>query len=284
MKLKYIFHWGEFMLTTKQLKDIEVLQRNCEINDNIQLKLNWDMLKSRGDNKLDFFHYENDELVAFLGLYPFGSTVEICGMVKPYERRKGYFSKLFKEGIDFARLQGFQTILLNAPAGSEEAKAFLKSNKAVYSFSEHQMKWEQTELEDVTGFRLRIAEQRDLPLRIRLNVDSFGLDEKSSLEIENRVDNEEDNSVYIIDVQEESVGKIRVKVENQEAWIYGFSILPHFRGNGIGRKVLQHIVKTYSQQGCSLHLEVETENAHALNLYKSIGFQIVHAQDYYTYK
>jgi len=284
MKLKYIFHWGEFMLTTKQLKDIEILQRNCEINDNIQLKLNSDMLKDRGDNNFDFFHYENDELVAFLGLYPFGSTVEICGMVKPNERRKGYFSRLFKEGIDLARLQGFQTILLNAPAGSEEAKAFLKSNNAVYNFSEHQMKWEQTELEDVIGFGLRIAEQRDLPLRIRLNVEAFGLDEKSSLEIENRVDNEEDNSIFIIDVQEESVGKIRVKVENQEAWIYGFSILPHFRGKGIGRKVLQHIVKTYSQKGCSLHLEVETENAHALNLYKSIGFHIVHAQDYYTHK
>ena len=31
-----------------------------------------------------------------------------------------------------------------------------------------------------------------------------------------------DNSVYIIDTHEESVGKIRVKVEDDEAWIYGF--------------------------------------------------------------
>lgn len=272
------------MLTTKQLKDIEALQKECEIHDNIQLKLNWDMLKNRSDNNYDFLLYDNDELIAFLGLYPFGTTVEICGMVKPRERRKYHFSKLFEQAIALAKLQEFHKILLNAPARSEEAKGFLKENKAVYSFSEHQMKWEQTELEEVHGFNLRLAEVGDLPLRIRLNVEAFGLNEQSSLEIENRVDLEKDNSVYIIDVQGESVGKIRVKVEDNEAWIYGFSILPHFRRKGIGRKVLQHIVKKYSTEGNTVHLEVETENAHALNLYQSMGFQIVHAQDYYTLK
>ena len=116
-------------------------------------------------------------------------------------------------------------------------------------------------------------------------MESFGLDEKSSSR--NRKQSgplEMDNSVYIIDIHEQSVGKIRVKVEDEEAWIYGFSLLPHFRGKGIGRKVLQSIVKKYASQGNSLHLEVETENMHALSLYESIGFQIVHAQDYYTYK
>lgn len=272
------------MLTTKQLNDIESLQKECELHDQIQLKLNWDMLKTRTDNHYDFLVYEKDELIAFLGLYPFGTTVEVCGMVKPQERRKHHFSKQFEKAMAVARLQGFHKILLNAPAGSDEAKAFLKTNDAIYSFSEHQMKWEQKNLAEVSGVTLRVAEQKDLPLRIKLNIESFGLDEESSVEIENRVDLEMDNSVYIIDVQEESVGKIRVKVEDNEAWIYGFSILPHFRGQGIGRKVLQYIVKKYATQGHTLHLEVETENEHALGLYNSIGFQIVHAQDYYTYK
>ena len=272
------------MLTTKQLNDIESLQKECEIHDNLQLKLNWDMLKTRTDNTYDLLLYDKDELIAFLGLYPFGTTVEICGMVKPSERRKHHFSKLFEQAIAVARLKGFHKILLNAPASAEEAKAFLKVNNAVYSVSEHQMKWEQTELGEAQGFNLRLAEPKDLPLRIQLNIESFGLDEESSLEIENRVDLEMDNSVYIIDVPEGSIGKIRVKVEDNEAWIYGFSILPHFRGKGVGRKVLQYVVKKYASQGNSLHLEVETENAHALNLYKSIGFQIVHAQDYYIFK
>jgi hypothetical protein len=75
------------MLTTQQLQDIEQLQKECETHDHLQLKLNWDMLRNRESNQLDILHYENDELVAFLGLYAFGSTVEVCGMVKPCERR-----------------------------------------------------------------------------------------------------------------------------------------------------------------------------------------------------
>lgn len=271
------------MLTTKQLKDIEALQKECESHDYIQLKLNWDMLKTRSDNKYDFLLYEHDELIAFIGLYPFGTTVEICGMVKPRERRKHHFTQLFEQAIALAKLQGFHKILLNAPAGSNEAKEFLGQKEAIYSFSEYQMEWQQTYLNEVQGFNLRLAEQKDLPLRIQLNIEAFGLDEKSAYEVENRVDTEIENSVYIIDVLGESVGKIRVKVEDNEAWIYGFSILSNFRGNGIGRKVLQHIIHKYSTQGCSVHLEVETENTHALKLYESIGFKVVHAQDYYTY-
>ena len=101
------------------------------------------MLKTRSDDHYDFFLYDNDVLIAFLGLYPFGTTVEVCGMVKPTERRKHHFSKLFEEAMAVAKLQGFHKILLNAPAGSDEAKLFLKHYRAVYSFSEHQMKWKQ---------------------------------------------------------------------------------------------------------------------------------------------
>lgn len=32
------------------------------------------------------------------------------------------------------------------------------------------------------------------------------------------------------------------------------------------------------------HDGVETKNAHALRLYESVGFKVVHAQDYYVYE
>lgn len=50
------------MLNTQQLQDIERLQKECEVHDHLQLKLNWEMLRKRESNKLDFLHYENDEI------------------------------------------------------------------------------------------------------------------------------------------------------------------------------------------------------------------------------
>ncbi|WP_342601259.1 GNAT family N-acetyltransferase [Psychrobacillus sp. FSL H8-0483] len=271
------------MLTTKQLLDIETLQKECEAYDHLQLKLNWEMFRNRVTDQLDFLHYENDELVAFLGLYAFGSTVEVCGMVKPSERRKKHFSRLFQLGMATAKEMNFKKILLNAPASSTEAQAFLTKHGAIYGFSEHQMKWEEKTLEEVNGFTLRQANTDDLDMRVRLSVEAFGLSNEDALAMESRIDGDEDTDMFMIDGNKETVGKIRVKRENGEAWIYGFSILPTHQGKGIGRKVLAKVVKEQSESGHSVHLEVETKNAHALRLYESIGFQVVHAQDYYTY-
>ncbi|WP_391122836.1 GNAT family N-acetyltransferase [Psychrobacillus sp. L3] len=271
------------MLTSKQLLDIETLQKECETFDHIQLKLNWEMLRNRETDQLDFLHYEDDELVAFLGLYAFGSTVEVSGMVKPSERRKSQFSRLFQQGMATAKQKGFKRILLNAPASSSEAKAFLTKNGAIYGFSEHQMKWKEKHLEEAEGFTLRHASIADLDMRVRLSVEAFGLTKEDALTMESRIDGDEDTDMFMIDVNKETVGKIRVKRENGEAWIYGFSILPTHQGKGIGRKVLKRVVKVQSESGHSVHLEVETLNAQALGLYESIGFQVVHAQDYYAY-
>lgn len=272
------------MLTTKQLQDIEALQKECEAFDKLQLKLNWEMLRRRDSDQTDFFYDHEDELIAFLGIYPFGSVAEVCGMVKPSERRKGHFHQLFSEAMDVCENGGYKKILLNAPASSQAAKAFLNKQGATYAFTEHQMQWEEKELAEVSGFTLRQADEKDIAMRVRLDVEGFGIDEESATANEGRIDNDEDTDMLMIEVDEEVIGKIRVKREDGEAWIYGFSILPAHQGRGIGRKVLQHVVRDQSAKGHSVHLEVETKNAHALSLYESIGFKVVHAQDYYQYK
>ncbi|WP_075618604.1 GNAT family N-acetyltransferase [Paenisporosarcina indica] len=272
------------MLTTRQLHDIEQLRKEVETHDGLQLKLNWEMLRNRESDQLDFLYYENDELIAFLGLYAFGSTVEVTGMVKPRERRKGHFTKLFVDAMAVAKQVGYKKILLNAPASSDSAKEFLKKQGASYKLSEHQMQWQPQSLDAATGFVLRQATIADLGMRIRLDVEAFDVPLEDATAMERRIDGDEDTDMFMIDLNDETIGKIRVKREDGQAWIYGFSILPEHQGKGIGRKVLRHIVKQQSEAGHTVHLEVETKNAHALSLYESIGFKVVHAQDYYTYK
>ncbi|WP_108672567.1 GNAT family N-acetyltransferase [Peribacillus acanthi] len=272
------------MFRTQQIKEIEQLQKECETHDQLQLKLNWDMLKKRESNHLDFLHYEKGELVAFLALYPFGSTVEVCGMVKPSERLKGHFRQLFQQAMETAKQNGYKKILLNAPAGSDAAKYFLNKLGAVFAFTEHQMEWHASVVEEVDGLTLRKAKAEDLDMRVRLSVEAFGMAEEDAKKMECLFDSDGDSDMYMIDVDDKTVGKIRVKQEEGQAWIYGFSILPEQQGKGIGRKVLLRVIKDQSSDGNSIHLEVETKNDHALGLYESVGFKAVHSQDYYTYQ
>ncbi|SDX04075.1 GNAT family N-acetyltransferase [Paenibacillus sp. CF384] len=270
------------MITTEQLRDIEQLQIECEAHDHMQLKLNWEMLRERESDRLDLFHYENEQLIAFVGLYAFGSTVEVCGMVKPSERRTGHFQRLFRQAMEKVHQNGFKRILLNAPAGSDAARAFLRKQGAEYAFSEHQMEWQEKSLGETDGITLRPATPEDYEMRVRISVQAFGDDEADAHAMESRV-YAGNTDVYMIGVNEETVGKIRVSREEGQAWIYGFAILPEHQGKGIGSKVLRRVIHEQRAAGYSVHLEVETKNDHALRLYESVGFKVVHAQDYYSY-
>lgn len=145
------------------------------------------------------------------------------------------------------------------------------------------MKWQEMPLEDSDDILLRQATLEDYETSVRLSVEAFGLDEEDARAMESHhfADN---TGMFMIDVNEETVGKLRVSRKEGQAWIYGFSILPEHQGRGIGRKALRRIVKEQSSAGYSVHLEVETKNDHALRLYESVGFQAVHAQDYYQYE
>lgn len=273
------------MLTMKQLYDIEQLQKEVEAFDNINLKLNWEMLRERDSDQLDFLHYENNELVAFIGLYPFGSTVEVTGMVKPRERRKRYFTQLFEKAMDSSSKIGYKKILLNAPSTAKEAKGFLKKQKAIYSFTEHQMRWKQRPLTiSSSEFKLRPTERKDLDLRVQLDMIAFDLSEEDALASENVISSDQDTDLLMIEVNHKTIGKIQIQIEDNQAWIYGFSILPEYQGQGIGSNVLRYLVKEQSKKGYSVYLEVETNNSHALGLYRSVGFTVIYAQDYYIYK
>ena len=133
--------------------------------DGIELKLNWEMLRQRDDQSMDFFYEKHGELVAYLALYGFGSTVEVCGMVKPSERRNRYFSKLWREALLAIEKKGFEKILLNAPEASKSAKAWLANQPCTHAFSEFQMRWEEQPLRESDEIRYEKPDRKTLILK-----------------------------------------------------------------------------------------------------------------------
>ncbi|MBE4909616.1 GNAT family N-acetyltransferase [Bacillus luteolus] len=272
------------MLKAQQLHDIESLQKVCESHDNLKLKLNWDMLRSRGSQEPeDFFMYESSLLVGFIGIYGFGDKVELCGMVHPNFRNNGIFTKLFQQAIEACKNQGFERILLNAPADSVSASEFLKKLPCIYSISEYQMKYNHTPLECNNDIVLRQASSlQDKVAAIELDMKCFDMTEEAAKSFNERV--LEEGTYYIIEVEGKTVGKIRVYREHGESWIYSFAVYPEYQGKGIGRKALTNVVLDEAKHVQDIYLEVEIKNEHALGLYKSCGFEQFHTQDYYVYK
>lgn len=63
--------------------------------------------------------------------------------------------------------------------------------------------------------------------------------------------------------------------------ISDFYVEPHYRGKGVGRKLLEHIAAHAKELGCcKLTLEVQQNNSHARSIYARFGFaQAVYAAD-----
>ncbi|MEN2766923.1 GNAT family N-acetyltransferase [Ornithinibacillus xuwenensis] len=273
------------MLSGKELHAIKTLKEICEKEDGFDLKLNFDMLENRTEGlKEDFFHYEEERLVGFLGSYRFGSKVELCGMVHPNYRRKGIFTKLLQSALEEMNKQTVETILLNAPTGSTSAKGFLKSIPCEFSFAEYQMKWLETSLTENPTVIIRPARSKeDIEAVIQLEVLGFGLPEEDVRMMNQMIKETHNDRTFLIEVDGDIAGKIRVSESDGEAWIYGFAVYPELRGRGIGRNALSNVVKMEHEKGFSVFLEVEAKNKRALQLYESCGFQSYHSQDYYTY-
>ena len=81
----------------------------------------------------------------------------------------------------------------------------------------------------------------------------------------------------------EIIGKIHISITNNEGFIYGFGVLPDFRGKGYGREILCSALDILKKkQVDNIYLEVATENKNALGLYESCGFEEIFVMDYYV--
>ncbi|MGG3498509.1 GNAT family N-acetyltransferase, partial [Peribacillus simplex] len=171
-----------------------------------------------------------------------------------------------------------------SPAQSHSGTGFLKQLPCEFAFSEFQMKWSGTELDDYEDAVVRPSRREDEETEIQLDIQCFQFTEKEARDYYQRILHEDTLKTMMIEKDGCPVGKIRVDQSGREAWIYGFSILPEYQGKGLGRKVLKKVVAEQCQLGYDIFLEVEATNEHALRLYESCGFKTIQRQDYYQYK
>src|SRR5579883_2498152 len=79
-----------------QIAEIRQLASLCNTYEQLDMKLNWDMLNARPDNETnDFLYYDHGILAGYLALFSFNANEgELSGMVHPAYRRRGIFSQL----------------------------------------------------------------------------------------------------------------------------------------------------------------------------------------------
>lgn len=71
------------------------------------------------------------------------------------------------------------------------------------------------------------------------------------------------------------VGTIWLTNDYRRLYLHHMAVLPEFQKQGIGRSLLQEAIQIADKQGLQAKLEVYSDNAAALNLYRSMGFKVL---------
>ena len=278
-------------ITEKEYKQINELQDICNSIDKVNLKLELDyklnMQKNAGiglKNINEFLYYVDETLVAYIGISSFGANIgEINGMTHPNWRRKGIAKKLLKIAIEECNERNFNKILLLTDGKSNSGVEFIKAANANYDFSEYRMKrLNNVSSESTNSVKLRKAEKIDGKEVERQNKIFFeGVEDNESSQEEEQTLNE---GTYMVELKGEAIGKINLEYSDDLTFIYGFGILPDFRGKGYGKAALKEALCLINEKNINeVQLDVECKNNTALNLYKTCGFEEVSVMNYYKY-
>ncbi len=268
-------------LSEDQLDALAGLERQVVAADGGRLKLEWETLGSRGGERVDdVLWWRGGELAGFLGVYDFGSPVELSGMVAPGLRRQGIGAALLDAALGLCAERGATAALLVVPRTSDGGRALAASRGGALHHSEHALALTAEPAGTVTDphLRVRAAVTDDADAVARLLSEGFA---HVSSDVAAQIAAHPGRTL-VVELDGEVVGTLRLDREQGQAGVYGFVVQSDLRGRGIGRQVLRQVCRAAWGDGVRrIGLEVAVDNEHALGLYTSLGFEPVTTEDYY---
>jgi len=90
-------------------------------------------------------------------------------------------------------------------------------------------------------------------------------------------------SCWVFSDEDEVIGYGLFSIAASEAHILNLGIKPARQGQGLGRRMLEHLLKeAQAEKAISAYLEVRVSNEIAFHLYQKMGFTVIgHRKDYY---
>lgn len=269
----------------EQIEDVILLEQKCKQHDQINISAGIEhLVKENGDKGL--LCYYNNEMIGLLSWYTSdGISANINGMVNPDYRRQRVFSSLLKRAKEDIKKQGIQKLNYRVHVGSLSGLKYVEYLSAEFDRSEYLMQLSRLPSNKYSrdcGLLIYSMQPQDFEFVISCSSLAFGDSEAWTREYFTKT-NEPNRTTYIALSNHKRVGLIRINYLNDTtSIIHDFCVHPSYQGNGIGKEVLLNTVEKLLEEGCTnIKLSVVTENDHALNLYRKVGFEVTSELQYF---
>jgi ribosomal protein S18 acetylase RimI-like enzyme len=255
-------------LISEDWASVNALVAACGEGSSLELPLDRTPPSKVGEINQLLYH-EADQLLGIATLSP-GAEVEVLGMVHPAYRRRGIGRALVAGVVSECRKRDVAEFLLVCEEASIDGCAFAVAIGARYRFAEYlmQLNWSSLKVSSAPGgFDFRAATADDIEQLIAIRSEVKGPRARQDLE---RWLNR-GAQIVIARSDGRAVAMIRVSEVGDTVWLASFAVLAAQQGRGVGRFLLGAVLENLGREKKVL-LEVETDNDHAIALYRSTGF------------
>jgi ribosomal protein S18 acetylase RimI-like enzyme len=273
-------------LNEQHMHDVRSIQEACGIFDRTSTAILPDAhLHASPDTPILLTAYERSAPVGFLHVFhPTADTLEIYAAVLPDYRRQGLFNRLL--GTLRPSLEHIEcSPLFICNRSSQSGSAVLMHLGYHIERTEYLMELDESVFPEQIlhpGCTLERSGIGDLPILSELNSLCFEEKRDESESFLLRILSDENRRQYILYDLGEPVGLGSAVQEIDSVGLFGLGIVPRRRNQGLGRSLLQLLVRELAAFKLPIRLEVDSLNPPALHLYRKMGFREITSYDYYT--
>ncbi|TGE36219.1 GNAT family N-acetyltransferase [Desulfosporosinus fructosivorans] len=235
-----------------------------------------------------FLMYDGDQLISMLTMFvPTAHEAEITALTLPTQRRKGYFKELLSKAVEELIKYEITEVLFVVESHAISGKQVSTHLGAQYDFTEYSLRLDPRKYVPLAKNRLEgfKPSEKDLKKMIDTSMRIFEDSYEDTQGIIVNILQSKMRDQYLGLLNDEIIGMGSSSHDGDEASIFGFGIIPEFRGKGYGYELLHMIVEQLRQSGIrEIVIEVDSNNKQAFNLYQKFGFQIETAFEYYRNK
>lgn len=276
-------------LRQKAIAEVLDLEGICIDHDSLRGSVFLDSsLNINQQIKSFFLLYKNGKLISMLSMFiPTKNEAEITAYTLPKFRGKGYFKSLLRKAVEELRAFDIPELLFVCESPSISGKRVIDALNADYDHTEYFMRFDRASYTRLNRYRLILlkAVQEDLEKAIAANMKVFDDSREESKSLIENCFLSDTREQYLAVLDDEIIGIASVNLEEEDVTIFGFGIVPEYRSKGYGKELLHLIVDDLLQRGRSdITIDVNNENANAIELYQKTGFHIEATYEYYRKK
>ncbi len=211
--------------------------------------------------------------------------VEGTLIVAPDQRRTGIGRALVATATAQLVERGITGWLLACDEAFAGGAAFARALGGILAHNEHRLTLDPARvppLQPRVGLILRPATAHERGDLAAITAAAFG---DQLTEVTKWIAQDEsrpDRRWFVVTLGAQPVGSLRVVQSSEGQDITAFGVIPSQQGRGYGRALLAQTIATLLAEGARrINIEVATDNAAALGLYRSCGFVARHTYGYY---